>query len=284
MIQNDNLINPIDSLENVAPIGDQKKAVEPNVGDVVMVFAGRDGNYGKQMHSGRPGIILKVHSDDKFTVVYATTSKMQAHKHQFNVNVKIEGKAAVARCDKIATIHKSRVCRYMDTLSTPDMQAVKRAVRQYLLKNKRIDDFMDSQCNDYKSLYKRGYVYRIHKTAPKATGTELGQNTYGLIVNNPAFPTLNGDVKETDTLVVAYGITEKSFNKVEGKESYVKHVISDYYKKNPKTLYFNTCELYEVDRDRIDVNDPMVHKGKLGEEELKTLNKNITQLTDIEPY
>ncbi len=276
-----NLINPINYLDTSVHIPKKKNALDFHVGDAVMICQGRDGNYGKQMHSNRPGIILKIHGNDKLTVVFATTSKLQSGKHQFNVDVVIEGKTAVVRCDKIATVHISRVCRHMDTLSEDELIAVLKSIRKYLQKNKHMEAFID--LTDYESFYKRGHVYKINKTAPRATGTELGQKSYGLIVNNPAFLTKCGNVKETDTLVVSYGITQEKYEMAANKEAYVKHSIYSLQEKKLKLFYFNTSELYEVDRKRINMDDPMSYKGQLKDDEMKTLNKIIEKLTDIEP-
>ncbi len=249
------------------------------VGQVVWVLPGESRTYGMEMRSNRPGVVLAKHGDDKLTIAYLTTSRLQSKKHRFNVDVISKGEQAVARCDKISTIHISRVSGIIGGLSVREMFEIHRVVTALLQKNTYIEKFRESTEDLYDGFCMRGHAYRIKSTSDTVTGTELGQNPFGLVVCNPVFRGAKGDAKEMDTLIVSFGITEEEYRKANNRKCYVCCYIYNHKVKDRVPYYFNTYELYEVDRKRIDSQNVKSHVGRLHDIEMTKLNSNIKKLT-----
>lgn len=247
------------------------------VGQIIWVNKGNSESCADEMRSNRPAVVINTHGDQKVTVVYLTTSKKQAHRIRYNVNVLCCGRQAVARCDKITTVDISRIDpdKSMGEVSMVELAYIKQEVKNYLQGNKNIEAAQKNNTKVADLFLQRGYIYRIAPGSGDVTGKENNGHSYGLIVNNTSYLDHEQLIK-ADTLIVSFGISEQEYRQASDKGKYIPVLIPE--KSEYKMYYFKTDEYYEVDRSRIIYWDTENFLGHLDERQIKYLNGSIREL------
>ena len=115
-------------------------------------FIKRGENYGCEIESGRPAIIV---SNDRLNtysqvaeVVYLTTQP----KKDLPTHVKIQstGLTSIALCEQIHTVSHERIGDYKATCTQAEMQSIDNALLESLGIDRQITD---NECNIYRRLY-----------------------------------------------------------------------------------------------------------------------------------
>lgn len=252
-------------------------------GQIVWVHKGQSENYGKEIESNRPAVVLYNHGGKKLTVAYLTSSKQQLKNDSLNVRVVSHNKQGVVRYDKLQTVDVSRIGPYEPTtyLSGVEMAYVKRSVKKYLQKNKHYEELRKDKTQDINRFLDRGHAYRINSGLGEATGYELDHIRPGLIVSNTAILDKEDRLKHTVTLAISYGITKEEYDVAEDTSLYVSIPIYDTVNDTIVNYYFNAYELYETDVSRIDFGNCENYLGKLDEIQMRKLNYIISKIEYI---
>lgn len=251
-------------------------------GDIVWVHKGSSENYGSEMASNRPAVVIHNHGGEKVTVVYLTKAQHQLRNDIRAVRILSHENYGVARCDKIQTVDISRIGLYdsKTSLSGVEMAYIIRSIIRYLQKNKNYDELRQDKEQTINRFLERGHAYVIRSGEGEATGMELSHNRPGLIISNTALPDSENVLKDTKTISVSYGITQEEFDEVEDPDLYISMQIFDIESGKMIKYYFNCYELYEVDVKRIDYGNCENYLGKLEDSQLKRLNCIISKLAN----